>query len=182
MMKAFSFFALMFAGTSLLVSTMSGGGGLHSTQLNGAITEGDMALVVLDNSGFNAAGVLWIDYEKVSYNAMPNGTDITLSARGYDGTTATSHANGAYVRSEDNDTLNSVFGFNVGQVVDNWGLFAFPIVLVKFFSTTVPYLLQGNMGSLFQGNGLAIVVDLWLVFGAGFIFMLVMALINARRV
>ncbi len=84
------------------------------------------------------------------------------------------------MRSEDSGVLNSVYGFDIGQILDSWGLLALPIVFVKFFSQTIPYMLQGNMGSLFSGNGLGILVAFWVALGAGFIFMLIMTFVSAR--
>jgi hypothetical protein len=181
MMKAFSFFAFLFTGTSILVATMSGGGGLKSTYLNGNITDTETTIIVDSNVGFSDTGIIWIGYEQIHYSGLTGVTQIDVDIRGYNNTDAIAHSTDEPVRAEDNAVLNSIFGFNVGQLVDSWGLFAFPIVFVRFFSQTVPYMIQGNMGDLFQGNGLGIIVDLWLVFGAGFVFMLVMALISARR-
>jgi hypothetical protein len=184
MMKAFSFFAFMFVGTSMLLSVMAGGGGGASTLVNdvGGITVADLIITVDTTTPFADEGVMWIDYEQIRYTSK--GVDhfhVPANGRGWNDTEAIIHPDNALVRAEDNAILNSVFGFDVGQLVDSWGILSFPIVLVRFFSQTVPYMMQGNMGNLFQGNGLAFVVNLWLVFGVGFIFMLVMALIGARR-
>jgi hypothetical protein len=275
MMKAFSFFAFMFVGTSLMIALMSGGGGLASTSLNMAtmkasytaaetnstltngtgtftgspitlalgtttvamtgqgtcvialpvytsgfaisgvgvatVTQGTLTspvalvpgnntinvanpagnftvtlyqtITVDSNVAFANNDILWIDDEQIQYVSKSGTTQFNVlsAGRGYKTTEPATHANDAVVRTEDNGVMNSIFGFDIGQVFDAWGLFAFPIVVVRFFTQTIPYMIQGNMGSLFQGNGLAIIVNLWLVFGVGFVFMLIMALINARR-
>ena len=181
MMKAFTFFAFIFAGTSLMVALLSGGGGLKESPLTMNITSSETSIPVTSATGYSASGVVWIGQEQIKYTGIAGGA-LTGAQRGFNSTEASSHSSGEAVKAEDNAILNSVFGFNVGQLVDTWGLFSFPIIFVNFFSHTVPRMIQGNIGDLFQGNGLGIIVDLWLVFGSGFVFMLAMALINARKV
>jgi hypothetical protein len=182
MMKAFSFFAFMLVGTSILLALMTGGGGMSSTQLNGNITNTDVTILVDSNGSFADSGIICIGDEQIYYSSKTGTTQYNIPAggRGYNNTKASSHDDGDWVRTQDNAALNASFGFNIGQVFDNWGLFSFPIIVVKFFTTTIPAMVQGNIGGLFQGS-LSILVDFWLVFGSGFIFLLVMSLINARK-
>lgn len=182
MMKAFSFFAFIFVGTSILLQVHVGGGGMSSTQLNGAINAAVTTITVDSTLGFAPSGVIWIDNEQINYTGQNAAhTQFTGCTRASNGTDADSHTDNSIVRAEDNAVLNSNFGFDVGGLFDTWGFFAFPVVAVRFISQTIPYMMQGNIGNIFQGDGLAFIVDLWLTMGAGFIFMIVMALINARR-
>lgn len=179
-MKAFGFFAFMLVGTSVLLALMTGGGGMASTQLAVAIDSDDTTITVDSNAAFASSGLVWIDDEQIAYSSKTGDTVLNVSSRGYNGTKPTSHDIDDWLRTEDNAELNRAYGFNVGQLFDSWGLFAFPIIVVKFFTNTIPAMIQGNVGGLF-GSQLSLLVDFWLVFGSGFVFMLVMALINARR-
>ena len=183
-MKAFSFFAFMLVGTSVLLAMMTGGGGMSSTQLNDAtgINSTDTTIVVDDAAGFGNTGIICMDDEQIYYSSKTGTTQFNIPAggRGYNGTKAATHSDNTWVRTEDNAALNTAYGFNIGQLFDSWGLFAFPIIVVKFFTTTLPLMVQGNISGIFQGQ-LSILVDFWLVFGSGFIFLLIMTLISARK-
>jgi hypothetical protein len=184
MMKAFSFFAFMLVGTSVLLAMMTGGGGMSSTQLNDAtgISASDTTIVVDDAAGFGNTGIICMGDEQIYYSSKTGTTQFNIPAggRGYNGTKATIHSDNTWVRTEDNAALNTAYGFNIGQLFDSWGLLAFPIIVVKFFTTTLPLMVQGNIGGIFQGQ-LSILVDFWLVFGSGFVFLLIMTLISARK-
>lgn len=182
MMKAFGFFAFMLVGTSVMLALMMGGGGMQAVQLTADITSTGTTITVSDNSNFLDSGLVWIDNEQIYYTSKTGTTvfNVPAGGRGYNNTDAVAHKTGDWLRTEDNAELNRVYGFDVGQLFDSWGLLSFPIMVAKFFTTTIPAMIQGNFGSLF-GGPLSLLVDFWLVFGSGFVFMLIMALINARR-
>ena len=84
MMKAFSFFAFMLVGTSILLAFQTGGGGMSSTQLNDVtgISATDTAIVVDSNVGFSDTGVIWIDSEQMRYTSKTGTTQFNVSVRG----------------------------------------------------------------------------------------------------
>lgn len=181
-MKAFSFFAFMLVGTSILVGIQTNSYGMQVTALNGDLTANNTTITVNSTANFAASGVLWIDTEQVYYSGKgAGGTTFTGCTRGRSGTEATTHDDDAIVSAEDAGALTQMFAFDIGSLFDQWGLFAFPVMIINFFTHTIPAMVQGNMGNLFQGNGLGFIIVLWLTMGSGFIFMIFMYLFTARR-
>jgi len=179
-MKAFSFFAAMFVGTSILLGMMAGGGGMAATQLNGAINATATGNTTVDSTvGFPPSGTLFIGNEQVTFASIVNATTFNVSQRAINGTSAAAHGDNSVVYTEDAGTLNTMFGFNVSGLFDSWGFIAIPVVFIQFFTQTIPYLAQGNISAFFSG-GLSILASFWLVFGAGFIYMIIMTFIQAR--
>lgn len=73
-----------------------------STTLNGALTAsgdntGGTGILVASAAGFPTTGFITIDSEAISYTNISGGNKFTGTTRGVDGTTATSHTNGASV-------------------------------------------------------------------------------------
>ena len=183
MMKAFSFFAFMLVGTSILLGVRTNSYGMQTNNLNYPGTELSAVattITVDSTTNFPKNGVLWIDTEKIYYTNTTT-TTFTGCSRAYSNTTASVHPDNTIVYYEDAGLLNQMFAFDIGSLFDKWGLFAFPVVAINFFTHTIPAMAQGNMNNLFQGNGMGLIVSMWLVFGAGFIFMIFMYLFTARR-
>lgn len=176
MMKAFSFYIGMFIGTSILLGVLAGGGGIQSTYLTSTIDADDTTISVASTSGFLSSGTLYVDNEVVTYSGATS-TTFTGVSRGTQSTKADSHNSGNTIYTEDAGVINLVFGFNIGTLWNDWGIFAVPVMIVKFFTTTIPYLAQGNMQYMFTG-GLSIIADIWIMFGAGFIVMLIFTVLS----
>lgn len=66
------------------------------TTLNGAIDASTTTVILTDASSFPTAGYVTVDTEAIKYTGKAGNT-LTGVTRGSDGTTATSHANGAFV-------------------------------------------------------------------------------------
>lgn len=183
-MKAFSFFAFMLVGTSVLVGVQTNSYGMQVTKLNGDLTATATTITVESTTNFNDSGVIWIDTEQIGYSyktATTFGDGTHPCVRGRSNSEATVHKDDATVSADDAGELTQMFAFDIGSLFDQWGLFAFPVMIINFFRYTIPAMVQGNMFNLFQGNGLGLIVVLWLTMGSGFIFMIFMYLFTARR-
>jgi len=68
------------------------------TTLNGAITATSTSIVLTSTSNLPITGIILIDSEQIAYSTF-SGTTLSSLTRGYNGTTAASHSNGASVAS-----------------------------------------------------------------------------------
>lgn len=78
--------------------------GIVSSTVSGSVSASTTTISVASTSGFSSSGVLSIDSEQVKYTSLDSGTFYGC-VRGYNGTTATTHGDGASVHS----VANSVY-------------------------------------------------------------------------
>jgi hypothetical protein len=181
--KLITFFLFVFIGAAILSGIMEGGGGIQTTELTAAIDDDDTILTVTSTDGFLDADYLIIGTEKILYD-WTDGTHFGRVAnpctRGYDGTTATSHAADAMVMTADASTVNNALGFNIGAMADSMGLWSVVIIPFYFLTKTLPRIVMMNFS--FLSGQLAIIGWFFFAAGAGLIITLALYLAGSRRV
>ena len=107
-------------------------------------------------------------------------TSFTGCTRGYEGTTAAGHEEGAMVYTTSASTVNNALGFNIAATVDTMGLWSIVTVPFLFFAKTLPQLLLMPY-QLFRGDLIIIAVILVLI-QVAIVITIAMSFIGARRV
>lgn len=179
MFKLTAFFIVLWIGMVLLSGVLAGGSGLMTTYLTAGVDDDDIVFNVADTTGLLTIDDMQVGSEIIHYTGK---TDTTLTGitRGYDGTEAKAHANGAQIYTLDTGAFNAALGFSVPQLADSMGILAFIAVPIMFVTTTIPRAISFNYNFL-QG-------DMWffgmffLALGLSWIFTLAWSVIGARRV
>ncbi len=140
---------------TVFCALMDGGGGIASTELAEDATAADAHFDVDSTTGFLAAGIIWVGTEKCAY-ATTNATAFLGLTRGYEDTTAATHATNRKVYSETAGLVNKAMGFDIGTLATTGGWTAVPMILKDFFVYTLPKLITWNY-SFFEGDLLTIV-------------------------
>lgn len=181
MFKLTAYFLLAWLAMAVMSGVLAGGGGVIVTYLTQAETSVAVTLHVADTTGLLTEDTVQVGGEYVHYTGLTT-TPHTLTGctRGYDGTEAKAHANGAHVHTLESGALNSALGFSVPRLADDMGWIAFIAIPVSFVTTTIPRAIAYNYNFL-QG-------DLWFfamifyVLGLAWVFTLAWSVIGARRV
>lgn len=128
-----------------------------STTLNGSISDSDTSIVIADNTGWPSGGAsgnffIRIESEVVRCSSR-TGTTLTVasSGRGYDGTSAVSHASGVTVEcvftKTDADEANYAVSKTVGKVTTQGDL------LYADAANSLERLAVGTSGQFLKSNG-----------------------------
>ena len=180
MAKAIAFMLLLYFGMALTVGILAGGGGYAATSLTDAVDTDDVTLEVTTTDGFlDTDYVEFGNGEKVLYTGTTALT-FTGCARGYEGSTATTHAAGAMIYTTSASTINNAMGFNIAATVDSMGLWSIITVPWNFATKTVPRLLIMPY-QLFRGD-LAIIAVVLVLIQTAIVIAIAMSFIGARRV
>lgn len=179
MNKLIVFWLVMLVGTGMLVGIMAGGGGIVTTDLSSNVTSSAVALPVLTTTDFLDEDFVIVGEEKVFYTSV-NGTTFLGCTRGYDGTTASAHEEGARVYTATASSVNSALGFNIVAVQDQWGWASIVALPIMFFMRTVPQIVRMST-NLLTGD-LAVLAWFFYAMAAGFVVVLALTIIGSRRV
>lgn len=150
---------------------MEGGTGFAATMLDGAIDDDDVSIDVDSTEGFLAADYIIIGSEEILYANKDSDTFLNCT-RGYNGTTAADHADGATAYTADASAINAAMGFNINASRDNYGWASIVTVPIDFFVKTVPNIVTLNAS--FLTGELAIIS--WFFFGSGIAFIITLAI------
>jgi len=178
--KAIAFMLLLYFGMALSIGVLAGGGGYAATSLTVAVDEDDAILEVVSTNGFLDADYIELSNgEKVLYTGKTALT-FTGCTRGYNESTATSHAIGAMVYTTSANTINNAMGFNIAATVDSMGLWSIVTVPWNFATKTMPRLLIMPY-QLFTGD-LVIFAVILVIIQMAVVITIGMSFIGARRV
>ena len=158
---------------------MKGGGGLVAAALDGDITATDAIITVDSTTDYLTQDYVIIGEEKILYTGL---TSITFTGctRGYDGTEAEAHSDGALVYTADASSINNALGFNIAAVQDTMGWWGTITIPFRFLFQTLPRIARMNMS--FLSGSLAIIGWIWFAMVGGFFITLALSLAGARRV
>lgn len=159
---------------------MEGGGGLATTELNGAIEEDAVTLTVDTTQGFLEADYVVIGDEFIAYTWKDDtrfGRVADPCTRGYNNTEAKAHSDDANVYSPDSGVLNAALGFNIASVEGTAGKFAVITLTWGFLTRSLPNLIMWDF-SFFDGN-LMLVRYVFMAMSVGVVVYFGVALINA---
>lgn len=179
MAKLCTFFLFLLVGVSILGGIMKGGGGIVATPLTADIGATNTTIPVESTDDYLSRDYVFIGEEQVLYTGT-TATTFTGCTRGYDGTTAAAHSEGAMVYTADASAVNSAMGFNIAAVTDSMGWWGAITIPFRFFFQTIPRIFMMNV--TFMTGNLAIIGWFWFAFVAGFVITLALALAGRRRV
>jgi len=179
MAKAIAFMLLLYFGMALSIGVIAGGGGYAATSLTEAIDEDDVTLEVVSTDSFLDTDYVELQGEKILYTGT-TATTFTGLTRGYEGSTATAHAEGTMVYTTSASTVNNAMGFNIAATVDSMGMWSILTVPWNFATKTVPRLLLMPY-QLFRGD-LAIIAVVLVIIQVAIVITIGMSFIGARRV
>ena len=179
MTKLVTYFLVMLVGCSILGAIMKGGGGLVAAPLDGDITATDTTLTVDSTTDYLTQDYVIIGEEKILYTGLTS-TTFTGCSRGYDGTDAVAHLDGALVYTADASSINNALGFNIAAVQDTMGWWGTITIPFRFLFQTLPRIARMNMS--FLSGSLAIIGWIWFAMVGGFFITLALSLAGARRV
>lgn len=168
---------IMYFICAVVSAIAEGGGGINTTDLTANESADDATLNVTSTTGFLNADYVWIGNEKILYTGK-TGTTFTGCTRGYDDTTAVSHASGSYVYSEASNVMNAAMGFNLAELSSAQGIMAIPTMVWQFLTVSVPRVIIWDFGFLKEGFMQYIRYAL-LCLSIGFIVMLTWPLVSA---
>lgn len=169
---------LVFVIFIFLNGVMEGGGGLNSTQLNGATTATATTITVDDTTGFLTADLLVIGDEEITYTGV-TAVAFTGCTRGFNRTTAETHADNTQVYSPDAGVLNRTLNFNIATTGSTAGSFAVITMTLNFMLKALPNLIMWDFAFL-QGQLIFIRIMLMAI-GTGLVVMLGIQFLTAAR-
>lgn len=172
MHKLLTSFLLVFIGMSLLAGVIQGGGGIVSTTLTDDLGINATFIPAASTESFANADIIRIDTEKILYSSK-NATGFNVYYRGYDGTDAAIHMDGARIYTQEAGVLNSALGFDVGVQVETSGTYGIIMLPIRFFTDTVPHMVKLN-ASFLTSPELAFIGIFW--FGAGIALLVTLAI------
>lgn len=179
MSKLTTFFIFLFIGCTILSAVMEGGGGVVSVALATTIDDDDTTLEVASTTDFLDSDWVMIGTEKISYTGR-TATTFTGCTRGYDGTTARSHASGEIVYTKGASVVNNALGFNVAATADSMGWWATITIPFYFLTRSLPNIVAMNFS--FLSGDLAVIGLLFFAAGAGLIITIALQLAGGRRI
>lgn len=177
MHKLLMTFGILLLITGVLSGIYAGGGGVVAVALAEDVTDTDVVLLVEDTTDYLSADVVTLGGEHIAYSST-NATAFLGCTRGYDDTTAASHAAGSMVYTMTANAVNNIFGFNIALTTESLGLLAVPVVLGSFFAITIPYLITLNIN--FLTGDLAILGAVFLISGGMFLITLALVVFGRR--
>ena len=179
MSKLITFFLMMLICCSMLGAVMKGGGGIEAVPLTSDITVDAVTLPVSSTTDYLSQDYVIIGSEKILYTGK-TAVSFTGCTRGYDGTDAVPHLEGALAYTAEAGAINNALGFNIAAVQDSMGWWGTITIPFRFFFTTIPRIIRMNMS--FMSGNLAILGWLWFAMAAGFVITLALSLMGSRRV
>ena len=171
---------LLYFGMALCVGMLAGGSGYASTSLTADIDDIEGILSVVSTDGFlDGTDYIEIGSETILHTGTTD-TTFTGCTRGYEGTTAESHDEGAMVYTTSASTINNAMGFNIAATVDSMGLWSVITIPAMFLYNTVPRLLLMPY-QLFRDE-LMILAMILVLIQVAIVITIAMSFIGARRV
>lgn len=141
---------VLFVLLTIFDGVVAGSGGIVSTRLDGAIDEDDTTITVDSTSGFAAASAtsyIMIGDEKIRYTGL-TATTFTGGVRGYNNTSAKTHADNAMVYSPEAGALNAGVGFNIVTTQTTAGNQNLAVSVASFVWHTLPKIVTWDFGLL----------------------------------
>lgn len=179
MSKLITFFVFVFLGCTMLSAIMEGGGGIVAVPLSSGIDNDDTTLSVTSTTDYLDTDYVVLDDEEILYSGKTSNT-FTGCTRGYNDTTAASHASGTMIYTKSANLVNSALGFNVAATQDSMGWWAVITIPIKFMTKTLPNIIVMNYS--FLTGSMAIVGWFFLAIGIGLIIVIALSLAGGRRV
>ena len=157
---------IVFVFFTMLSGVMEDGGGMVTTQLNGAISSTDNILVVDTTAGFLAANVVIIGDEEITYTGVTP-VSFTGCIRGTNNTDAVTHTDNTYVYSPESGVLNRSLGFNVIAIGEDAGALSVVNLTWNFLVKALPNIVMWDYS--FLTGQLIIIRYLLMAVGVGII-------------
>lgn len=157
-------FLLIFTGVSILAAIMAGGGGIVSTTLAENITANSTYIPTSGSTNlFANKDIIMINNEEILYTSK-NSSGFNVYNRGYGDTDAAEHDAGSVIYTKEAGVINNALGFNVGVEIETGGTFGVVTLPIKFFTTTLPNLIELNANFL-KIPELSIIAIIWFIAG-----------------
>ena len=151
MTKLLLTFTFLFSVFTLISAiTEKQGLGFAATELTAAMTDSSASISVRSTDGFLDSDYVIIDSEYIRYTAK-TGTTFTGLTRGYKDTNAASHNLNRPVRNNEASLMNTLAGYNIGEVMGEsgpLGIFIAPMAYFKVFISMLAWnysFLEGQM-------------------------------------
>jgi hypothetical protein len=181
MSKLITTFVFIFIACAILSAVMEGGGGIAAVALDTTIDADDLVVEVASTNGFLDADYIIIGSEKILYTSKTDTQfNVAADGRGYDGTEAVAHTEGAMVYTAEASSINNALGFNIAATADTMGLWATITIPFFFLTKTLPRIVMMNYS--FLSGELAIIGWFFFAAAAGLIITLALYLAGTRRV
>ena len=175
--KMLTFFAFCFIAGTILSGIMEGQTALAVTKLTADITAESTNILVVSTTDFLSMDDVYVENEKVRYTSK-TATQFNVTQRGLDGTTAVAHSEGARVKNETSNILNSLLGYNVATTAATYGTAAAVVGMTWNIIRSIPRMIAWNYSYLEDGLSIIKYVVLWPI-SAGFVFALGLIFIGA---
>jgi hypothetical protein len=180
MAKMISFFVVAFLAVSIWGAVMQSGGGIAVAELSSNITSSAVSIPVNSTTNFISLDVITIGDEDILYSSK-DATHfyVATGGRGYNGTSAKSHAATAHVYTQQAGFFNQMSNYNIGKIVDATGIWAVVNIPIAIFRLLIN-VVASPFG--FLGEDLAIVTYVWMGLGIGLLVTVGIYLAGGRRV
>lgn len=141
---------------------ISGSGGMNSTILTASMTDVATSCTVQSTGGFLDADTITIGGEEMTYTSkdLTHFYGLTRPDATAHGTT-TSNGAPMIVYNQQTSLISAALGFNVSSVSSNAGAMSIFIIPVRFFTTTLPNLVNGSNITQFFPSELAFIGYIW---------------------
>jgi len=170
-------FALAFFLCVLLSSIAEGAGSMNITKLTVSITSVSTTINVASTEGWLDSDTFTVDNETIKYNGKTS-TAFVNCTRGYDDSTADSHAVNSKCYSSDAGVLNSALGFNIASTGSTVGALSIPIFAYKFCTTSVPHMVMWDFGWMKEG-GFQYIRAFFMIISIGFVLTMSWTIMSA---
>lgn len=174
MSKLILTFLILALALAYIGSWLEGEGGMLSTALQNNLSTTSNQLT-MNTNGWLDSDVIQIDAEYMTY-ASKDATHLYGLTRGVYGTRITTHRSGAQVYSQAASDLNTALGFNIGAVSISNGIGTIAIVPFKFFTVTLPAMINSTTNSPIFTGDLAIISYVFLAAGVSFYIVIAMTI------
>jgi hypothetical protein len=137
-------FLLLHILMSIYSGAMAGGDGFVVTTLTQAMSSTDNHAHVTSTGGYlTEHGIVVIGDEECYYDSS-NATQFITLTRGYEQTTAASHASGTNVYTEDASAFAYAIGYDLTRTVDSAGVFSLVVIPFNTLAITIPRIAMFN--------------------------------------
>lgn len=163
MSKLLLTFLILAISLAYIGTWLEGEGGILSTPLTASMSTTTNQLS-MDTSGWLSSDVIQIDSEYMTYSSK-DATHLYGLTRGVYSTRATTHRSGAQVYTQAASDINTALGFNVAAISVSNGLYTVAVVPYKFFTVTLPAMINSTTNSPVFTGDLAIISYVFLAAG-----------------